>query len=433
MQLRGYLIVLQFCSALIPYHAYSQDIDSDLLFKGVIKQSRDTSCGAAALSMLVSGTTDDSNISEMDVIHAIQAVSPQTKGEEQGYTLVELKKASDKLGHYAEWRKIAKSELPKIKQPVVILTGLNSEFPHFVVLKGVIDGNAYMADSVRGNIRMPYEELAKESLNQIYPAWYVMAINPSSNRPKNSILYLSTDKKVLYFEHFTVEQSNAITLVTLSKENQIISSYDFLASIGNHVDSAQANSHEFMHAVNMRYGITNDFEIGSSIQYLDGSQISDRKYNLYFNKRMQLDDSGKFHAIAGLLGYYSENNSLLGGQINFIGYTTTNSAQYLLGGSLGKSFRLGDRKNGEPPEYDYSYFVGANKPVGDRYLGSIYFTVYDGHNSDDLVKYERTYSLSTSLTYVYNKNFQFSPLLVYSFGAYEVLSFGISVAYIGSW
>ncbi len=43
---------------------------------------------------------------------------------------------------------------PIIKQSVVLLIGLKSEFPHFVVLKGIKDGEAYLADPIRGNIRI---------------------------------------------------------------------------------------------------------------------------------------------------------------------------------------------------------------------------------------------------------------------------------------
>jgi len=52
--------------------------------------------------------------------------------------------------------KLAPKYLPMIKQPVVLLIGLKSEFPHFVVLKGIKDGEAYLADPIRGNIRISY-------------------------------------------------------------------------------------------------------------------------------------------------------------------------------------------------------------------------------------------------------------------------------------
>ncbi|MGR8929752.1 MAG: C39 family peptidase, partial [Gammaproteobacteria bacterium] len=202
---------LPFVLLLLPYCANGeqQAITNDILFKGVTKQSTDYSCGAAALSTLITGLVENARISEKDVIDEIAKLSDNR--DSQGYTLSDLMEVSKNLEHYAEWRKVPVSQLPKIKIPVILLIGLNSKFPHFVVLKGIVDDQAFLADSIRGNIRIPYKKLTEEGVTEKYKDWFVMAIEPSANIPKDSNLYLAEDK---FSSHFTVEQSSAITLST---------------------------------------------------------------------------------------------------------------------------------------------------------------------------------------------------------------------------
>ena len=84
--------------------------------------------------------------------------------------------------------------------------------------------------------------------------------------------------------------------------------------------------------------------------------------------------------------------------------------------------------------YQVSGFISANKPFADRYLASVSFTINDGHNKKGVVNgFQRSFSASTSLSYVLSKQFQISPSVGYSFGNGESFSFGLNVAYIGRW
>jgi len=419
----------------------AQEIDNDIVFQGIIQQSHDYTCGSGALATLITGLIENSHVSEADIINSI--VSPDAK--ENGYSAADLAKVSIKLGYHAEWRKIAKTELPKIKLPVLLLIGLNSEFPHYVVLKGVRNNQAYLADPIRGNIRIPYDELAKEGLNQKYPLWFVMAINPSKNKPKESVLYLSEAENERLAHHVTVEQSNAITLATLSKENQFIVDYDFTAALGNRKKDALAtDSQNFSHAVNIRYGITDELQIGATFQHTDSyAQFSfedtklkqnsdDRAYGLNISNRFKLDAAGEYNLIAGLNGSYSEQNSIYSGGFNVTAYTNTSFAQFFVGGSINKQFARNSIKN-SLPQFNYSVFVSANKPFADRYLGFINLSLSDAQAKNNDSEFNRSYSVSTGVSYVLSKHFQISPSFGYSFGQMDTFSFGMNIAYVGGW
>lgn len=436
----------------------AQDFNSstdDILFKGVIKQSHDNSCGIAALSVLINGTIENTHISEMDVINAIKNVSNGVGDD--GYSLQDLQNAAEKLGYQSEWRKIEPNILLKIKQPVILLIGLNSGFPHFVVLKGIENSEAFLADSIRGNIRVSYRKLIQEGINKKYPAWYVMAINPSANKPQDSTLYLSPLASERYRSHMTVEQSNLITLTTIAKEGQFIVDYGFNASLGiNNNILSQTKSENYVNNLNISYGVTENAEIGGSISYDINRQKTDftgntfitngenRAYSLYFNNKFPLDENNRNGAVVGLSASLVENRSVLnkfvdeytlfGGGINALGYANIHFAQLILGGSVNKAFSQNKLIDDSLAEYQVSGFISANKPFADRYLGSVGFAINDGHNKNNLdSEFQRSYLVSTSLSYVLSKRFQVSPSFSYSFGNGKLFSFGLDAAYIGRW
>lgn len=269
-----------------------------------------------------------------------------------------------------------------------------------------------------------------------------MAIEPSANKPKNSTLYLTSEK---YNSHFTVEQSSAITLATVARDNQLMVTYDFLTSLGSaKIGVLNTNSRSFNHSLGMRYGITENAEIGGSFSYSDERQKlnfednafilngESRMYEIYANNRFALDESSGL--ILGGRASFSEYASTWGGGVNLTGYTNTSIAQFILGSSVNKSFSSNSVVNESLPDVQVSGFVSANKPIGDRYLGSVSFSVSDSFGKSSATDSDnRTYTVSTGLSYVVNQSFQMTPLFNYSFGNGEMFSFGASLAYVGGW
>lgn len=441
---------------LIPYCAHAQEskISDDILFKGVTKQSTDYSCGAAALATLITGLVANSTVSEKDVIDEI-AKHSDTR-ESKGYTLIDLMEVSTSMGHYTEWRKVPVDQLPKIKIPVMLLVGLNSQFPHFVVLKGIANDQAFLADSIRGNIRIPYKRLTEEGITDKYKDWFVMAIEPSAQTPENSNLYLTEDK---LSSHFTVEQSSAITLSTLPKANQLFASYEFNASFGSAQRTIeglpvplQTESNSYVHSLNVRYGATESTEVTGKISFTDSSlttsidtlnqgrqrinsdSLQTKQYELGVNKRFLLDDAGRSGIITGVTGSVREPTSVWGASVNAIGYTNTSYAQFILGGSIGKQFSSIESISSALPEFTTSGVISANKPLADKYLTSLSFSVNDSHDKKTaLIKTAPTLTVSSGITYVINKHFQIKPSFGYSFNNGENYTFGTSFAYVGSW
>jgi predicted double-glycine peptidase len=451
MNLRiGFLsVALFFFSFLI--NAEELKSSDDLLFKGIIKQSHDNTCGIAALSTLINGIIENSHVTEDDVVNAIKTSSNDVGDE--GYSLRDLQQAAEKLGHHAEWRKINRTVLPKIKQPVIVLVGLNANFPHFVVLKGIINNEAFLADPIRGNIRIDYKQLVTESINEKYPSWYVMAINPSKNKPQDSVLYLSAVESERFAQHMTADQSNIITLTTVARYGQIIADYGFNATINN----APTDFNNYENTLYASYGISETSEIGGSIssdltrQGSGGTGANQaiaeseaQAYSLFFKNRFQLDNANRHGIVAGIrgsllnnrneVGNTANNATIYGGGINALYYRYTNFAQLIGGISANKQFSGNQQVDDSLPEYQISGYVSANKPFANRYLASLGFSVNDGsYKSGTSIDYPQTYAISTSVSYVLTKKIQISPSFNYSFGNGDFFTFGLDIAYVGRW
>lgn len=131
-------------------------------FKNVVRQGYDLSCGAAALATLLRYYYDDP-VDERRVIDAVLAGSEDAEAVRgRGFSMLELKRYGERRGYAVQGfrvedvRKLAEAEVP-------MLTLITSRgYDHFVVLKGVQDGTAFLADPAFGNRAMPLHEFAKE-------------------------------------------------------------------------------------------------------------------------------------------------------------------------------------------------------------------------------------------------------------------------------
>lgn len=133
----------------------------ELRFENVIRQGADLSCGAAALATLLKYFYGE-DVAERDVIDGAASVGDREKIEREGFSMLELKRYSEKLGYVSAGFKIADvNELTNLKVPVIALVN-NRGYAHFVVLKGVFDGKVLIADPAFGNRSRPLAGFAGE-------------------------------------------------------------------------------------------------------------------------------------------------------------------------------------------------------------------------------------------------------------------------------
>lgn len=124
----------------------------------VVMQQRDYSCGAAALATVLryywGYDVDEATV--LDVVESLLTPDQLRDREEAGLSMADLQDAAIEMGFRGttgtlEYEKLADSKVPLIV--VVDLGGTN----HFVVFRGVVAGCVFLADPIRGNLRITDE------------------------------------------------------------------------------------------------------------------------------------------------------------------------------------------------------------------------------------------------------------------------------------
>ncbi|WP_372682179.1 C39 family peptidase [Desulfosarcina sp.] len=142
----------------------------------VIPQRYDLSCGAAALATILNYFFDH-RVDEADIIKHILARGDANEIQKKGFSLLDLKKFAVDHGYLADGYKVDLKKLSTLKIPVIILFKSGS-YSHFVVLKGIDDGKAYIADPAYGNRSMPLKTF-EENWNEVI---FIVATKNMQNR-----------------------------------------------------------------------------------------------------------------------------------------------------------------------------------------------------------------------------------------------------------
>lgn len=122
--------------------------------EGVTRQRWDISCGAAALSTLLTYQFKD-NTPETDiVVWMLHRTDPAVVRARHGFSLLDMKHFAQARGYTAEgFRDMSMDELASQKSAVIVPIRLKG-FDHFVVVKGIVEGRVFLADPGFGNVTM---------------------------------------------------------------------------------------------------------------------------------------------------------------------------------------------------------------------------------------------------------------------------------------
>lgn len=129
----------------------------------VIMQDLDYSCGAASLATLMRYYFGDS-VTEGTILSMSNSLF--TGGQldvikNQGLSFQELETIAISRGYTASSVELRAETVMQIRGPILVYIEPYG-YPHFAVLRGVYEGQAYLADPSRGNIRMDFQKFAKE-------------------------------------------------------------------------------------------------------------------------------------------------------------------------------------------------------------------------------------------------------------------------------
>jgi uncharacterized protein len=140
-----------------PQHTFQQRVCSwdEMRKYHIVMQKRDYSCGAAALATMVryylgDPVNEDTFLNRLDDILTPEEIADRIGN---GLALSDLRRVADKSGYEAVVTKLSFDKLAEAKVP--LLVGIEEDdFKHFVVYRGTNYRWVYLADPVRGHIRM---------------------------------------------------------------------------------------------------------------------------------------------------------------------------------------------------------------------------------------------------------------------------------------
>lgn len=164
--------------------------------QNVVMQQHEYSCGAAALATISQYYWGDKK-TEADFLMAILNNLNAEEAKERvqnGLSMTDLRRAAVKLGYLSSMGTRTLSELTEVKIPVIVrLKGNNGkDFEHFVVYRGIVDDRVFLADSIRGNLRI--------SVNEFMQQWtdgaILVIVRKDTKPPESSPLTIVTSTPV---------------------------------------------------------------------------------------------------------------------------------------------------------------------------------------------------------------------------------------------
>lgn len=166
----------------------------ELKQQNVVMQRRDYSCGAAALATLIRYYWGDP-VGETYFLTAIlSTLSPEELRDRvaNGLTMTDLRRAAVRRGYLATIGRLSYQQLTESKVPLVVGITVR-DYDHFVVYRGTDGYYVYLADPIRGNIRVP----AWEFVEQWQRNAVLVVAKPGASVRETSPLTVTSDETFL--------------------------------------------------------------------------------------------------------------------------------------------------------------------------------------------------------------------------------------------
>jgi len=134
-------------------------------FTTTVRQQYDYSCGSAALATLLTYQYQH-QVSEETVFKAMWENGDQAKISREGFSLLDIKHYLESIGYSADGYPAPLDKLASVGIPAIALIRDNG-YNHFVVIRGIRDGQVAVADPSMGARVIPQAQFEKMQINRI--------------------------------------------------------------------------------------------------------------------------------------------------------------------------------------------------------------------------------------------------------------------------
>jgi predicted double-glycine peptidase len=133
---------------------------SEFVYKDVVKQEFDYSCGSAALATLLNYYLGE-KLTEQQVIQGLLQHGEADKIQQRrAFSLLDMKRFCEVLGYNASGYRAEFDDLKTMDKPVILPITLFG-YKHFVVFRGIYENHVFFADPYKGNLSFTIEEFLK--------------------------------------------------------------------------------------------------------------------------------------------------------------------------------------------------------------------------------------------------------------------------------
>jgi len=129
-------------------------------YRNVVPQRLDYSCGAASLATLLRFHYDDP-VPEVEIVTDMLRIGDTDRIRREGFSLLDLKRYAQHRGYESKGFRIGPEVIERLAIPSITLINTRG-YNHFVVLKGVRNGRAYLADPALGERDIAKDEFLKD-------------------------------------------------------------------------------------------------------------------------------------------------------------------------------------------------------------------------------------------------------------------------------
>lgn len=136
------------------------------LFSTVVRQEHDFSCGSAALATLLTYHYGRP-ISEKEVFTAMFEAGDQQAIQQRGFSMADMQRYLTVLGYRSDGYQVPLAKLVEAGVPAITLINTRG-YNHFVVIKGIKDGDVLVGDPAIGLRSVPQAEFEAMSQGIIF-------------------------------------------------------------------------------------------------------------------------------------------------------------------------------------------------------------------------------------------------------------------------
>lgn len=156
-----------------------------------IKQDGIKDCGCSILYNMIRYHGGNVDVEELRNL---------VKTTKDGTSVYHIVETSKKLGLNSKCFKCNINDLHSIKPPFVVHINVENKYPHFVIIKKIVDDEVHIFDPIRGNIKYDIDLFSDEWSNIIITFEKTSKlVNRKNNYKKNIIFLLMDNKKKLLF------------------------------------------------------------------------------------------------------------------------------------------------------------------------------------------------------------------------------------------